>query len=134
MNQRKLNEKNCGDYDTVEIYEKVKQLKPAYLVRGNNDCAWAKEIPNAITVTIEETTIYIVHDRREIPKDLSGISLVVFGHSHQYEEDKRNQVIFLNPGSCGKRRFHYKLSMAMVTVDGKDISIEKIPVVTEEKS
>lgn len=125
---------HAGDFDTKEVYEQVSQLKTSYLVRGNNDHAWAKEVPTIITITIEEVTICIVHEKKDIPENLTGIDLVIYGHSHQYVEDKKNQVLFLNPGSCGKRRFHYKLSMAMVTVEGKEISIEKILIQTKEKS
>lgn len=125
---------HAGDITTLEVYEQVKQLKTSYFVRGNNDTAWAKELPNVLTVTIEGITICIVHNKKDLPKELNGIDLVIFGHSHQYLKEQKDQVIYLNPGSCGKRRFHLKLSMAMVTVDETSISIEKISIHTEEKS
>ncbi|GJL57375.1 MAG: hypothetical protein NPIRA03_02320 [Nitrospirales bacterium] len=39
-------------------------------------------------------------------------SAVIFGHSHRSSAEKRNGVLYLNPGSAGPRRFTLPISVA----------------------
>ncbi len=43
--------------------------------------------------------------------------LAVYGHSHKYEERREGNCLFLNPGSCGPRRFSQPVTMAVVEVE-----------------
>ena len=47
----------------------------------------------------------MVHNKRELPKELGNAQMIVFGHSHKYFEQTIDGRLWLNPGSCGKRRF-----------------------------
>jgi uncharacterized protein len=76
-----------------------------YIVHGNNDKGWADALTKSITVTIEGVRFFIVHNKKDIPKYLTNVDVVVYGHSHKYSAEVINRVLFLNPGSCGKRRF-----------------------------
>ena len=49
--------------------------------------------------------ILMVHNKRELPKELGNAQMIVFGHSHKYFEQTIDGRLWLNPGSCGKRRF-----------------------------
>lgn len=51
---------------------------------------------------------------------------MVFGHSHKYLEQQRDGRLWLNPGSCGRRRFDQEITMAVVTVDGGALRVEKL--------
>lgn len=42
---------------------------------------------------------------------------MIIGHSHQYLETHEGQVTWLNPGSCGKRRFGLEISMAIIEIE-----------------
>ena len=44
---------------------------------------------------------------------------VVFGHSHKYVQEEKNGVWWLNPGSCGPRRFHQEITMMMAEITSK---------------
>lgn len=119
---------HAGDLDRPDIVDELKDLgKDLYMVQGNNDWEWAISIPNHRTVTIEGVTFYIVHDQRDVPPTLSGINVVVYGHSHKYAQEKKGDVLWLNPGSCGPRRFHQEVTMAMMEVEnGAVTQVEKI--------
>ena len=52
--------------------------------------------------------------------------LIIFGHTHAPLNFKKDNIIYLNPGSCGRKRFSLPLSMAIVEVNLDDIRIEKI--------
>ena len=61
-------------------------------------------------------------------KTLTGIDAVIFGHSHKYFEEIIDGRLWLNPGSCGKRRFDQEITLAILTVDGSTLSVQKIVI------
>ena len=70
----------------------------------------------------------MVHNKKHIRKDLSGVDIVIYGHSHKYEDRIVDGIHYLNPGSCGPRRFHQPVTMMVLTVDDetKDAELQKI--------
>lgn len=122
-----------GDINKQSIVEQLSQYAPLYVVRGNNDKEWAEAIPHDLTVTLEGVTFYLVHNRKEVPKDLPGVDVVVFGHSHKYLQEEKDGVLWLNPGSCGPRRFHQEITMMMAELTGGTLRVEKISIPHEVK-
>lgn len=122
-----------GDINRPEIVEQLRQYAPLYIVRGNNDKAWAEAIPHDLTITLGGVTFYLVHNRKEVPADLSGVNAVVFGHSHKYMQEEKDGVLWLNPGSCGPRRFHQEITMMMAELADGTIQVEKITIPHEVK-
>ncbi|MGM9942432.1 MAG: metallophosphoesterase family protein [Bulleidia sp.] len=74
-----------------------------------------------------------IDNRKYVPKDISGYDGIIFGHSHRYLCKTEDGVLWLNPGSCEKRRFDQEISFAMMTVDEKEIYVEKILIPQAEK-
>lgn len=117
-----------GDINRQDIVDQLEQYAPLYVVRGNNDKQWAEAIPHHLSVTLDGVTFYMVHNKKEVPADLSGVDVVVFGHSHKYVQEEKDGVLWLNPGSCGPRRFHQEITMMMVEVSGGTIQVEKVTI------
>ena len=117
-----------GDINKPEIIDRLKGIAPVYVVRGNNDKAWAEHIPATLTFQIEDCRFFLVHNKKEVPKTLTGIDAVIFGHSHRYFEENIDGRLWLNPGSCGKRRFDQEITLAILTVDGSTLSAKKIVI------
>ncbi|MBM6693250.1 metallophosphoesterase family protein [Pseudoflavonifractor capillosus] len=117
-----------GDINKPAIVEQLQQYAPLYIVRGNNDKEWAEDIPHNLTVTLEGITFFMVHNKKEVPADLSGVNVVVFGHSHKYVQEEKDGLLWLNPGSCGPRRFHQEITMMMAEIEGGTIQVEKIDI------
>ena len=117
-----------GDINKPAIVEQLQQYAPLYIVRGNNDKEWAEGIPHNLTVTLEGITFFMVHNKKEVPVDLSGVNVVVFGHSHKYVQEEKDGLLWLNPGSCGPRRFHQEITMMMVKIEDGTIQVEKIEI------
>ena len=119
---------HAGDINRPEIVEELKRYAPLYIVRGNNDKEWAEHIPHHLTVTLGGVSFYVVHNKKEIPADLPGIDAVVFGHSHKYLQEEKDSLLWLNPGSCGPRRFHQEITMMMAELADGEIQVEKISI------
>ena len=117
-----------GDINKPGIVEQLEQYAPLYVVRGNNDKEWAEQIPHDLTITLGGVTFYMVHNKKEVPADLTGIDAVVFGHSHKYLLEERDGVLWLNPGSCGPRRFHQEITMMMAEAEDGTLRVEKIVI------
>ena len=115
-----------GDINKQSIVDQLRQYAPLYVVRGNNDKEWAEEIPHDLTVTLGGVTFYLVHNKKELPADLSGVDVVLFGHSHKYVQEEKDGLLWLNPGSCGPRRFHQEITMMTAEVSDGSIQVEKI--------
>ncbi|MDO4978160.1 MAG: metallophosphoesterase family protein [Eubacteriales bacterium] len=122
-----------GDINKQMILDQLAEIAPLHVVRGNNDKEWAQHLPKELYLQVEELRIYMVHNKAHIPKNLCDVDLIVFGHSHKYLEKEENGIFYLNPGSCGPRRFDQEITIAMLTIDGKEFSIEKILIDHEEK-
>ncbi len=123
--------KNCdcivhaGDFADEETLDDISQYARLYSVRGNNDW-WSTRLQRANSFQIEGVRFFLVHDIASLPHRLSDIDVVIYGHSHRYYYGTRYGVTFLNPGSCGRRRFGGGLSLAMMRIDGRNFSVEKI--------
>ena len=117
-----------GDVNKPGIVDQLERYAPLYVVRGNNDKEWAEQIPHDLTITLGGVTFYMVHNKKEVPADLTGIDAVVFGHSHKYLLEERDGVLWLNPGSCGPRRFHQEITMMMAEVENGTLQVEKITI------
>ena len=67
----------------------------------------------------------MTHIKRNIPPDHKA-DIVIYGHSHRYSCAKDGDAVFLNPGSCGPRRFNQEITMAILTLtDEEDRGDEK---------
>lgn len=121
-----------GDINRQSIVDELRRYAPLYIVRGNNDKEWAEALPHDLTVTLGGVTFYMVHNKKEAAADLTGVDVVVFGHSHRYLQEDKDGVLWLNPGSCGPRRFHQEITMMMAEVTDGKITVEKITIPHEE--
>ena len=106
-----------GDINRQDIIDQLNTIAPVYVVRGNNDKDWAEHIPMFLDFQLYGCHIYMTHKKKDLPQDLSDYDLVVYGHSHRYEQKSSGKTLLLNPGSCGPRRFHQDITMAIAEVD-----------------
>ena len=126
-----------GDINSPGILEEIRRINPSlYVVRGNNDREWAEKLPKELSFSLFGRSFYMVHNKKHIPKDLEKKDFVIYGHSHKYESYVQEGVQYLNPGSCGPRRFHQPVTMAVLTIETEGFHIEKLdilPRVEQEK-
>lgn len=121
-----------GDINSQKIIDEMKaaakENAPIYIVRGNNDKEWAEHLPHHLGFTLAGMNFYVVHNKKELPADLGDRQIIIFGHSHRYFEEKKDGRLWLNPGSCGKRRFDQDITLAILRIDGDACSVERIDI------
>ena len=121
-----------GDINTQAIVDKLREYGPLYIVRGNNDKEWAEGLPHSLTFAVEGVRFFLIHNKKDIPADLSDVDVVVYGHSHKYACGERDGLLWVNPGSCGRRRFNQEIPLAAMTVDGRHAQAEKVTIPHEK--
>lgn len=119
---------HAGDICSQSILDQLRMIAPVYAVRGNADGEWAKELPSVLDCNVAGLHILMTHKKKDLPKDLSGYDLVVTGHTHQYSETRIGKTLMINPGSCGPRRFHQKITMALSEIKNGQFSLTKIDI------
>lgn len=117
---------HAGDINKPDIVEQLRQYAPLYVVRGNNDKEWAKALPHDLTVTLDGVRFYMVHNKKEAAPDFANTDVMVFGHSHKYLQEEKDGILWLNPGSCGPRRFHQEITLMVAEVQNGNVAVEKI--------
>lgn len=124
---------HAGDINTQAIVNTLKTYAPLYIVRGNNDKEWAQDLPQSLAFSIENLRFFMIHNKKDIPADLSQADVVIYGHSHKYACENREGALWLNPGSCGKRRFDQEITLALMDVEGSRFQVEKVVIPQERK-
>ncbi|MCQ2491788.1 MAG: metallophosphatase family protein [Lachnospiraceae bacterium] len=127
---------HAGDICKPEILEELKKIAPVRVIRGNNDREWAQDIPDTAVYDVFGVKVFMIHnirDRRYTPLDFQDATLVVYGHSHMYEELDADGAHFLNPGSCGPRRFGKMNSLVILWIGDGEFTTEYIEIAPEVK-
>ncbi|HXK25038.1 MAG TPA: metallophosphoesterase family protein [Myxococcota bacterium] len=115
---------HAGDVGAPEVLERLREVAPVVAVRGNNDHgAWAMQLPENEVVEIAGRSLYLIHDVNELDLDpaAAGFDAVVSGHSHRPKLETRGDVLFLNPGSIGPRRFKLPVALALLRISDRGV-------------
>lgn len=118
---------HAGDLDCPSVLEELERFAPVYAVRGNNDWGgWG--LPRVLRTELGGVRFCVVHKRADVPWDLTGVDVVVCGHTHRYEEEWVLGRLWLNPGSCSfPRPYHARPTMAMLdTAEDGSFSVKKV--------
>ena len=114
-----------GDIGTAEVLAQLAEIAPVTAVRGNNDKgAWAEALRETELFEFNGTYIYAIHDLAQLDIEPSsvGVRVVVSGHSHKPAVERREGVIYVNPGSAGPRRFRLPVAVAELVVTGAEVN------------
>jgi uncharacterized protein len=122
---------HAGDIDTPDVLDELEKIAPVAAVRGNMDVLHQSSLPITDLIEFKGRYIYVIHDIQKMDLDpvAAGISVVVFGHSHQPAIYNKDGVIYINPGSAGPKRFKLPISIGRLTIDNGRIIPEIIKLV-----
>ena len=118
---------HAGDIGSPEVLEKLREIAPVVAVRGNNDSGpWTEDLADIEVVHGDDFRLYVLHDLSQLNIDPrnGGVNVVIAGHSHKPMVERRDDVLFLNPGSAGPRRFTLPIAVARLHVDRRPIEAE----------
>ena len=123
---------HAGDIGDPTILETLAAIAPLTVVRGNNDNGpWAEQLAETALLEVGAASIYVIHDlaQLDIAPSAAGVRVVVSGHSHKPVVEERGDVLYVNPGSSGPRRFKLPISAGELLVDGNSVSARVVELV-----
>lgn len=124
---------HAGDIGDAAVLGTLRTLAPVTAVRGNNDRdGWARAIAQTEVLRVDEVSIHVLHDLAELDLDpaQAGFRVVVSGHSHQPRIDERGGVLYVNPGSCGPRRFKLPIAVGELQVSRESVTARLLELQT----
>ena len=112
-----------GDIGDPGIIPVLRTIAPVTAIRGNVDTGeWATEFAETEFVRLAGRLFYVLHDLNTLQVDplAEGIDVIVSGHSHVPKINTVDGLLYVNPGSAGRRRFKLPITLASleVTSDG----------------
>jgi putative phosphoesterase len=109
---------HAGDIGHPEILDALRRIAPVSAIRGNVDSGdWAREYRDTKLVRLAGKSIYVLHDLKTLQADpTAGIDVIVSGHSHVPKIETVGGVLYLNPGSAGRRRFNLPITLATLEI------------------
>ena len=120
---------HAGDVGDPDILNRLAEIAPVTAIRGNIDthgpCA---DLPATEMVELGGAYFYVIHSLADLDIDpvAAGVQVVLCGHSHQPKAERRNGVLYLNPGSVGPRRFRLPVAMSLLSIEDGSIQAESL--------
>lgn len=111
---------HLGDVGNPAILDTLAKIAPVTAIRGNIDthgsCA---SLPETEVATLAGLHLYMLHDLQQLDLDpaAAGFAAVLSGHSHKPAMEWKNGVFYLNPGSCGPKRFNLPITCAQIVIN-----------------
>lgn len=124
---------HAGDIGSPEVMVALERIAPVRAIRGNNDRdAWAHRWPETDVVQVGAVSIYVLHNLAELDLDprAAGIHVVISGHSHRPKAERRDGLLYLNPGSAGPRRFKLPICLARMRITGTEVGYDFVDLET----
>lgn len=124
---------HAGDIGSVELLDKLENLRPVRAVYGNIDGQDIRvRLPKHQRFIIESVDVWITHiggypgryDKEVTPQIyIHPPKLFISGHSHILKVlyDKTLKLLHINPGAAGKYGFHKKRTLMRFVIDGQEI-------------
>ena len=124
---------HAGDIGNLDTLKKLEEFKKIRGVFGNidNDII-RKELGEIQVFTIENIKVLMIHIANKPPKynnkvrkliNINKPDILICGHSHilKIERDKVNNLLYLNPGACGRVGFHKRKTIVRLRIEKGNI-------------
>jgi hypothetical protein len=122
---------HAGDIGSEEIVKELRAIAPLTIVRGNMDReSWDGGLSNVETPVIRQKAFCVVHNIHsgDVSIEPGDFDVVIYGHSHKAEIERKNRTVFLNPGSAGTGHFGLHPSYAVIDIKGSTVKVEIEPL------
>ncbi|AKN29063.1 metallophosphoesterase family protein [Stutzerimonas stutzeri] len=120
---------HAGDIGKPQVLDGLRAIAPLEAIRGNIDTPdWAQVLPERLDLRIGGLTLHVLHDLKQLDIDplAAGVDVVIAGHSHKPKVERRDGVLYVNPGSAGPRRFSLPISLALLELNDGQAQVELI--------
>lgn len=124
---------HAGDIGTLDVYERLKSIRPVRAVYGNIDGTDIRSsCPLNQKFLCEDKMVWITHIGGYPPNYTPALrsilkenppGIFICGHSHilKIMYDKNLGILHINPGAAGRHGFHHVRTIVRFVIEGKEV-------------
>ncbi len=129
---------HAGDIISPFCSNELKRLKSKfYAVFGNNDgekrmwydkiAGWGEIFEGYYETIVEGEKLLLMHEPRQIEAlaESGRYGIIVFGHTHKFEERIIGHTLIVNPGECGGWLYG-KSTVATLELPGREVEFREL--------
>lgn len=120
---------HAGDIGNIKLLKDLENIAKVKAVRGNCDKdIESLDIKEKEILNVLGKKIYLIHNikDKDIDSNKQDFDIVIYGHSHKLSITKENNIIYINPGSVGPKRFKLPTTMVKLYIDSNEEVMNKI--------
>lgn len=123
---------HAGDIGSLKVIERLEKIAPVTAVKGNTDKDECARFPEFTLVEIAGVRFFVTHIlgkssgmRVDVTDAIhcSRPDAVIYGHTHRYVAERIGGSLFVNPGSAGPPQLYLPSTVASMTVDGAQVTV-----------
>lgn len=128
---------HAGDLVDMSVIRELSKIAETKAVSGNMDgYEVTQKLPDELLIEVAGKKIGVIHGRgpgfkvQQMAKEAFGdkADIIIFGHSHTPVNEKKDGILFFNPGSPTDTVFSPYRSFGIIEIDGDDIKSEIIKI------
>ena len=110
---------HAGDSEQDEF-----SIKPFISVRGN--CDHYYDFPNFLVIPSPVGNIYVQHTPFVSKSVISehNAKIVIHGHTHTRKNERKDGILWINPGAISYARDKYDGSYAIITIENNQVEVK----------
>lgn len=124
---------HAGDVGPQAILDELAVIAPVRAVLGNTDKPWLLDLPANVRVTLDGVRIHVSHgdevgrpNAERLVARYPDFDVLVYGHTHVQRVERVGDVLVVNPGAAGHRRFDLHPSVAKLHIANGRVDVEII--------
>lgn len=143
---------HAGDVGADAVLDELREIAPAHAVRGNVDLT-SSGLGLSLQLTVGGAAIHVLHILPAPQSDLEewaesacetspasrpaerlvrafepATEVVLFGHSHRPCLESMGGILWINPGSAGRKRFSLPRTCALLEVSARNLKARIVPL------
>lgn len=121
---------HAGDVGGDEVLDELRLIAAVHAVRGNTDPPGQPFLPEELVHAVGNVRIHVSHGHElgapgpQALLDRYAEDVLVYGHTHRPLVVRSGARLTVNPGAAGAARFDIKPSVARLTIEGGDVTVE----------
>jgi putative phosphoesterase len=122
---------HAGDVVDVSVLSALRKIASLTAVRGNMDgYELSEKLARTAVLETGGVSIFVLHDLSKMDLDpvAAGFSIVIHGHTHKPEINRKNGVLYINPGSAGPSRIGRPATLARLIIERGVSAVEILDI------
>jgi putative phosphoesterase len=125
---------HAGDVGGDEILDELAAIAPVQAVRGNTDDPENPRLSERIERQVDGVRIHVSHGHEVGSPNAERLlvrykaDVIVYGHTHRQLVERHGDVIVVNPGAAGPRRFDVVPSVALLRIERGHADVTLVPL------